>query len=145
MARRRLNADGTRKPRRSKLQMEQARKRSAAQRIARLAKVHRMTLEQYESLKAYQNGVCGLCHRAKGITKALSVEHDHKIAREQCADLHPEAESCINCWRGLACGKCNGILGWFHDDPQMALRFYSWLIDPPAQLWRETYGQDNNA
>ena len=143
MARRSLNADVTPKARRTKLQMEQARKRSAASRIARLAKIHRMTLEQYESLKAYQGGVCGLCHRAKGITKALSVEHDHKIAREICASVHPEAESCIECWRGLACGKCNGILGWMRDDPQMALRFYSWLIDPPAQTWRELNASDS--
>jgi hypothetical protein len=123
--------------RRTKLQIQQARARALANRKARLKKIHRMTLEQYESLKAFQGGTCPLCKRAKGISKALAVEHDHKVAREQCD--HPENESCIECWRGLACGKCNGILGFFRDDPEMALRFYSYLIDPPAQLWREQF------
>ena len=123
--------------RRTQLEIQQARARALSQRKARLKKIHRMTLEQYESLKAFQGGVCPLCLRAKGISKALAVEHDHKKARELCKDIHPENESCENCWRGLACGKCNGILGFFRDDPDMALRFYSYLFDPPAQLWRE--------
>ena len=122
--------------RRTKLEIQRARARALSQRKARLKKIHRMTLEQYESLKAFQGGVCPLCQRAKGISKALAVEHDHKIARELCE--HPENESCIECWRGLACGRCNSILGFFRDDPVMALRFWSYINDPPAQLWRKT-------
>src|SRR3954451_22325004 len=122
--------------RRTKAEIETARKRALAARKRHLLITHHMTLEQYESLKAFQGGACLLCARAKGITKALAVEHDHAKARRECAH-DPDKQSCENCWRGLACGMCNKILGFFRDDPGMAIRFYSWLTDPPAQLWRK--------
>lgn len=124
--------------RRSKAEIDAARKRALAARKRHLLTVHHMTLEQYESLKDFQGGVCLLCRRAKGIAKALSVEHDHAKARLICSH-DPDKESCEQCWRGLACGMCNKILGFFRDDPLMALRFYSWLTDPPAQVWRKNY------
>lgn len=120
--------------RRTKLQLEAARKRALAARKAHLKKMHRMTPEQYESLKAFQGGLCGLCLRAKGVYKNLAVEHDHAQA---ILDGHPANESCPLCWRGLACGMCNKFLGFARDDPAMFLRFHSWVIDPPAQHWRK--------
>jgi hypothetical protein len=93
-----------------------------------------MTLEEYELIKVYQGGVCPGCRRSNGATKALAVEHDHKIARESCD--HPEKESCINCWRGLMCGPCNDILAWLHDDVMAFYRFISFLRNPPAQALR---------
>ena len=127
--------------RRTKAELAAAKKRALAARKRHLWIKHRMTLEQYESLKAFQGGVCPLCLRAKGISKNLAVEHDHAKARLLCE--HPDIESCIECWRGLACGMCNKILGFFRDDPAMALRFYSYLTDPPAQLWRLLNETDN--
>ena len=135
MARARKPNTGVVRKRRTPAQMELARRRQAAARKARLKKVHRMTPEQYESLKAFQGGLCANCRRANGNTKALAVEHDHKIAREQCD--HIETESCERCWRGLACSMCNKFLGFGRDDPEFFLRFYSYLIDPPAQTWRQ--------
>lgn len=122
-------------PRRTPAEMATARKRAETSRKRRLMDIHHMTIEQYDSLKASQGGVCGICQKAKGIYKNLAVEHDHEKARRECSH-DPDKQSCENCWRGLACGMCNKILGFTRDDPNMFLRFYSWLTDPPAQVWR---------
>lgn len=98
-----------------------------------------MTLEQYAALLLFQGGYC-MCKRANGRTKALAVEHDHKIAREQCD--HPEAESCQRCWRGLCCGVCNDMLGHGRDDPAFFIRVADYLTNPPAQEWLRLEGAD---
>lgn len=121
---------------RTRLQIEQARKKALAARKIRLKKIHRMTLEQYESIKSFQGGSCPLCLRAKGVTKALAVDHDHQVAIDICD--HPPNESCEDCWRGIVCGSCNTILSRMRSDPDMALRFHSYLLNPPAQVWRLT-------
>lgn len=71
---------------------------------------------QYEQLYASQNGTCAICKRAKGITKKLSVDHDHKTGYV----------------RGLLCGPCNKILGHLRDDPELAYGIYKYLKNPPA-------------
>jgi hypothetical protein len=116
--------------RRTKAQIEQARRRREAARKRNLKVRHNMTPEQYDELLAFQGGVCYICRRAKGTTRALSVDHDHAIAREFCT--HPHDESCINCWRGLTCSTCNKMLGHLRDDLEAARRIVEYLVDPPA-------------
>ena len=53
----------------------------------------------YDALLAYQGGVCAICHR-KPRKVALSVDHDHRKARE---DVRASV-------RGLLCRWCNDAL-----------------------------------
>jgi hypothetical protein len=71
---------------------------------------------QYEQLYGAQNGVCAICRRATGKTRALSVDHDHATGFV----------------RGLLCSPCNKILGHLRDDPNIALGIYFYLENPPA-------------
>jgi|SRR5690242_2009491 len=98
----------------------------------RLERVHHMTIQQYEDLKDYQGGVCYLCRWAKGKTKALAVDHDHKRAEAMC-NHDPHKESCINCWRGLLCSACNGILRTARDTVEFFKRGIEYLTRPPAR------------
>lgn len=126
----------TKRPRRTKAQLEQARRRREAARKANLKARHGMTAEQYDMLLAFQQGVCYICRRATGKTRALSVDHDHAVARESCG--HPHDESCIDCWRGLLCHTCNRMLGHLRDDPEAFSRAAVYLRYPPAHTWRLT-------
>jgi hypothetical protein len=120
--------------RRTKAQLEQARRRREATRKRNLKVRHNMTPEQYDELLAFQNGLCYICRRAKGTTRALSVDHDHAIAREICT--HEHDKSCINCWRGLPCATCNKMLGHARDDVMFFVRAILYLLWPPARRWR---------
>jgi len=71
---------------------------------------------QYDELYAAQGGVCWLCRRAKGVSKKLSVDHDHATGYV----------------RGLLCTTCNKLLGHLRDDPDFAYRIADYLVDPPA-------------
>jgi hypothetical protein len=77
-------------------------------------------------LWALQGRTCAICARAKGITRACSIDHDHK---------KPDGSAS---WRGLICGRCNTFLGYVRDDPEVGRRLARYLDDPPAQqLLRE--------
>lgn len=62
-----------------------------------------ITPEQYEALFNAQNGCCALCDRRPN--HLLHVDHDHSCC--------PGKRSCGQCIRGLLCGSCNRLLGWF--------------------------------
>lgn len=111
--------------------MEQAKRKAASARKHYLMKRHHMTVEQYAELLESQGGVCYMCMRANGATKALAVDHDHAIARNCCR--HEEHESCINCWRGLLCGPCNDTHGHARDDVMFYYRSIDYLRNPPAR------------
>ena len=82
----------------------------------RILKTYGITSEQYEALYRAQEGVCYICRRARGLTKKLSVDHDHKTGYV----------------RGLCCSTCNNILGHLRDDPEAAWRIFKYLKNPPA-------------
>lgn len=81
-----------------------------------ILKTYGITSEQYEALYEAQGGACYICQRAKGITKKLSVDHDHATGYV----------------RGLLCTTCNKILGHFRDDWGTAVRVVDYLTTPPA-------------
>lgn len=116
--------------------MQAARRKSLNARRHHLLTVHHMTLEQYEAIKAFQGGVCYMCQRANGNSRALSVDHDHKKA-ETCG--HPVNQSCERCWRGLLCSVDNKILGHARDAVTFFERSYDYLVIPPAQRMAETF------
>ena len=79
----------------------------------RLSKFHGMTPDDYAALLAAQDGRCYLCtepFRAeeKG---AVHIEHDHRCC--------PSGYSCERCRRGLACRRCNMLVGKVLDDPAL--------------------------
>lgn len=61
----------------------------------------------YESLKAKQKNLCGICGKAK----KLVVDHDHKTGFV----------------RGLLCINCNQALGGFYDSKEILLSAISYL------------------
>ncbi len=82
----------------------------------------------YQKLYEAQGGLCAMCGPttgASGKSKHLAVDHDHKCC--------PGKVSCGKCVRGLVCGKCNDILGYYRDDPQCFLRGAAYLESPPAR------------
>ena len=90
--------------------------RKAAAQASQRAKLYGLGPGQYDELYAAQGGVCAICKRATGKTKALAVDHDHKTGYV----------------RGLCCGICNKLLGHLRDDPELARNIVSYLEKPPA-------------
>ncbi len=93
--------------------------RKQARRLAHgrwILKTYGLTLEQYEALYEAQGGSCYICRRAKGVSKRLAVDHDHKTGYV----------------RGLLCAKCNGYLGYIRDSPEAGTRMHDYLTNPPA-------------
>lgn len=106
---------------------EQRRRRLAAA-GRRVESTYGLTPEQYDELLAFQSGVCAVCGRAKGTTKRLAVDHDH---RQAMADGHDPKKGCPNCVRGLVCGPCNDVLGHFRDDLASARRLVAYMERAP--------------
>lgn len=124
--------DKPKRQRRTKAQLEQARRRREASHRYRLKTRHRMTVEQYEALLAFQGGHCYLCPNT-GKARYLAVDHDHAKAKAECS--HPHDESCENCWRGLLCQRCNDTLAHARDSREYFRRALWYLWQPPAQEW----------
>jgi hypothetical protein len=73
-------------------------------RFAHVARQYGLSADEYIALLEFQGYLCAVCRVANGKTKALAVDHDHRLARQHD---HPEDKACRNCVRGLACGPCN--------------------------------------
>lgn len=123
---RRPIASGTRYPR-CDTHTRAARKLAKANQAGRkLVSRYGMTPQQYAALYAAQNGLCAICHVARGIARRLAVDHDHKAG---CG--HPPETGCPRCWRGLLCKRCNQLIGWY--SAEQLTRAVAYLNDPPAR------------
>jgi hypothetical protein len=89
-----------------------------------------LTAEDYEALLFAQGGVCAICQVARGVSRRLSVDHDHKQA---VLDGHDPDKGCKNCVRGLLCGSCNKMLGHLRDDPTAFERAATYLMYWPSR------------
>lgn len=76
-------------------------------RMKSLREDHGMTVQQYNTMLANQNGVCAICKKPESVIsphtqvlKKLAVDHCHKTGKI----------------RGLLCDKCNRMLGCAKDD-----------------------------
>jgi hypothetical protein len=80
----------------------------AEERARRLWRLYRLTLERYDELLVEQRGGCGICGTLSAAIdgKAFAVDHDHRCCPER-------QRSCGVCVRGLLCGGCNGLLGFY--------------------------------
>lgn len=75
-----------------------------------------ITMEQYELMFDYQDGLCAICgqvetRRFKGSISRFAVDHNHKTGEV----------------RGLLCSKCNVCLGYAQDDPKLLLKMINYL------------------
>lgn len=87
----------------------------------RLKREYGITLEEYEMILKFQDGVCKICsmpERAKygnghvsGKIANLAVDHDHKTGKV----------------RGLLCSRCNRGIGYFEDSPERLLAAAKYL------------------
>jgi Recombination endonuclease VII len=72
---------------------------------------HRLRPEDYEALLAAQEGRCCYCQRPRPENpREVHIDHDHTCT---CGPKH----SCPACRRGVACQKCNHVVGHADDDP----------------------------
>lgn len=77
----------------------------------RTLKRYGITAEDYDHMFAEQNGLCAICGRPD--SRALSVDHDHETGKV----------------RGLLCSKCNFLLGYADDDPEILTRAIEYLAE----------------
>lgn len=108
---------GPRSPRCATHARQHARASKAGVRERRVQKIYGLAPGEYGKLYLHQEGVCAICRRATGATRALSVDHDHKNGLT----------------RGLLCRPCNDLLGHLRDDPEAARRIAQYLTFPPAR------------
>ena len=85
-----------------------------AQSAARAVAAHGLRFpEDFGAMWRAQGGRCYLCEEP--LVYALTVaDHDHS-----CCGA---GWSCRVCRRGLACHRCNRIIGQLRDDPELLLR-----------------------
>jgi Recombination endonuclease VII len=69
----------------------------------RLRYIYGISLEEYGAMLARQGGVCAICKKKPDKGKVLFVDHCHVTGRV----------------RGLLCGKCNSVLAFGNDDPDI--------------------------
>lgn len=74
-----------------------------------LKHAHGIRPEELISLREKQDGCCYLCRRELGTGRHVHLDHDHA----HCAG----ERSCRVCQRGLACDRCNKLIGLADDDP----------------------------
>ena len=77
---------------------------------------HGLWPEGWAALWAAQDGRCYLCEDPlpEGGGNLVVVEHDHRCC--------PQNRSCSRCRRGLACQRCNTLIGLAGDDPKLLRR-----------------------
>ncbi|AIY32481.1 endonuclease VII [Mycobacterium phage MiaZeal] len=106
----------------SRLKKNQRRDMTREQRWER---VYSISADQYWAIYEAQNGCCAICQKSKGLSKKLSVDHDHSC----CSG----PTSCGNCVRSLLCTMCNRFLGHIGDSVEAAQRMVDYLVDPPGR------------
>lgn len=85
--------------------------------------IKNMTRAIFARLLADQGYLCKLCGRhADYFERQMSVDHDHNSGKV----------------RGLLCGKCNGGLGFFNDDPALLRRAATYIEEGGPLVWLET-------
>jgi hypothetical protein len=99
---------------------------------SRMLKLYNLSDGEYDALLIAQGGLCKTCGfitGRRGVTKRLSVDHDHSCC--------PSPPICGKCIRGLICGPCNTLLGEVGDSQGHAIArlqsYIDYLQNPPAQ------------
>ena len=83
----------------------------------RLKSCHKMTVEDWWNMFEEQLGCCYLCGEPLMVTagprpgRYVHIDHDHKCCGR--------GRSCFQCRRGLACARCNLLIGKANDNPKL--------------------------
>lgn len=78
---------------------------------AYLRRTYGLTLVEYEAMLAAQGGACKTCGEVPEEGRRLAVDHDHSCC--------PGQRSCGACVRSLLCIRCNSVLGFVEDNPEL--------------------------
>ena len=82
------------------------------EKVRKLKRSFKITLEQYKEMFSKQNGCCAICKRPLSeFKRSLAVDHDHKT----------------NKIRGLLCVNCNIILGNAYDSIEILTQAIQYL------------------
>ena len=76
-----------------------------------------MTVDNWEALWNYQNGLCIICEKRFGKKRLACVDHDHKTGNV----------------RGLLCQNCNWTIGQIHENKRWLFNAREYLLYPPAK------------
>jgi hypothetical protein len=104
---------------------------------------HQMTLADWNDLWVLQEGKCYLCQNPLSSNlRKVHLDHDHRC--RSCGSVR----SCKFCLRGLACDRCNWIIGLAGEDAELLKRIalyletsyqdVSWKLWPGTP-WRQLY------
>lgn len=86
-----------------------ARRDRAKSRASSMLRIHGITIAEWDEIWAAQAGKCYLCgDLLSAQPRQTVVEHDH--------DCCGPKKSCPACRRGLACARCNKIIGFARDN-----------------------------
>lgn len=72
-------------------------------------KKYGLSVDDFQALLDYDDGCCWICGGKS--TRRLAVDHNHENGNV----------------RGLLCMRCNGILARWKDDPEIALKAFTYL------------------
>jgi hypothetical protein len=102
------------------LDCQKARRRKTGRRH-RIKRTYGITDEEAELILQAQGGLCA-CRETRKYN--LAVDHDHQIEREQ------NVRASV---RGRLCKRCNKVLAYVRDNPQILRWLADYLEDPPAR------------
>ena len=116
----------------SKLRIKEPEK-YAAMKLVDTLRPFGLTPEKYLKMTKIQENRCAVCRCEKNIYGKgdhcrWSVDHDHN-----CSAGHRKERACPLCVRGLLCHRCNLMLGYAEDRPEVLARAIQYLADPPAK------------
>lgn len=98
---------------------------SEVSRRGRLKYNHGITVSEFDSLLAKQEGRCAICGTdTPGGRGTWHVDHDHLCC--------PGKKGCGKCIRGLLCYNCNVGLGQFRDSPSLLASASAYLTGARA-------------
>jgi hypothetical protein len=100
------------------------RHRSATSRTAVVKRLYGWAQAEVDALRGVQRGRCAICPRKVGVVKRGAMDHNHAMERAGIPVRFTV--------RGILCSTCNRYLGHIADNPDVAVRMFWYLIDPPA-------------
>lgn len=94
------------------LPAEEKRTRNRKHNLRKALLTYGLTMEQYETMLASQNGLCAICGgTSNGRSEHLHIDHDHATGKV----------------RALLCHTCNTGVGLFNDDPELLQKVIAYL------------------
>jgi Recombination endonuclease VII len=82
---------------------------------------HGITPAGKQAMLDTQGGCCYLCGEPITYDEAV-IDHDHRCCSDVTRTGRRRTTSCEYCRRGLACGRCNTLIGMAGDDPERLIR-----------------------